>query len=100
MISNVTIETRDAGKTHGGCGCGCGDTGIPRLVARNLPKKIRHGAIVGALQSLQPGDQMELVAPHEPRRLLQQIDSAFPGAFATETVADDSEGYIVRFTRQ
>ncbi len=101
MISNVSIETKDTTKPQGGggCGCGCSNGDVPRLVARDLPKKIRNGAIMGALMSLQPGDQMELVAPHAPHPLLRQIEQVAPGAFAVETVADDPQAYVVRVTR-
>lgn len=105
MLSNVTIQSRDEvsapAPQGGGCGCGCGGgDATPRLFVRQLPKKIRHGAILGALSSLAPGERMELVAPHEPRGLLRQLAEVAPGAFEMEHVEDpDPEVYVLGFTR-
>lgn len=100
MISNVKIEgTGAAAPQAAGCGCGCGHSDIPRMEARELPKQIRHGAIIGALMSLPTGGQMDLVAPHAPHPLLRQIEEMAPGAFEVETIDDDPQAYIVRFTR-
>lgn len=38
-----------------------------------MPHAIRHGAILGALASLQPGTAMVLIAPHDPLPLLGQV---------------------------
>ncbi|SER72572.1 Uncharacterized conserved protein [Propionibacterium cyclohexanicum] len=46
---------------------------IPVLVATEIPHEIRHGAIIGAFQSLRPGNSMVLVAPHNPLPLLDQL---------------------------
>lgn len=47
--------------------------GIPTLVATDIPHEIRHGAIIGAFQSLRPGNSMVIVAPHDPLPLLAQL---------------------------
>lgn len=49
------------------------DGDIPVLVATDIPHKIRHGAIIGAFQSLRPGNSMVIVAPHNPLPLLAQL---------------------------
>lgn len=46
---------------------------IPVLVATEIPHEIRHGAIIGAFQSLRPGNSMVIVAPHDPLPLLAQL---------------------------
>jgi uncharacterized protein (DUF2249 family) len=49
---------------------------------RAVPHAIRHATIFGALESVQPGAGLELVAPHDPLPLLDQINRRWPGAFA------------------
>ncbi|MDO5677774.1 MAG: DUF2249 domain-containing protein [Propionibacteriaceae bacterium] len=55
------------------CGCGGHDDTLPELDARVIPHAIRHAAIHGAVDSLQPGTAMILVAPHDPLPLIAQI---------------------------
>ncbi len=82
------------------CNCGA-DTGeVPKLIAVELPAAIRHAAIIGALDSLAPGSQLDLVAPHEPRPLLAQIEQAYPGVFSREVMDDNPQAFHIRFTRQ
>lgn len=60
-----------------GCGCGHHDEDLPELDARAIPHAVRHGAILGALDQVQPGAAMVLVAPHDPIPLLNQINQLF-----------------------
>ncbi len=102
MQSNVSITPREESvepQKSGGCGCSCGSNEVPRLVARDLPGKVRHPAILGALLSLQSGDQLDLVAPHVPRPLLAQVEQAAPGAFQAEILSETDGECVVRFTR-
>lgn len=102
--SNVQIQTSAAptAATSGGCGCGgcgCGAAAEPELDIRVLPKQIRHGAVLGALATLQPGQAMVLLAPHEPRRLLAQVDATFPGTFDVELAEVAPDQVRTRFVR-
>lgn len=102
MRSNVTITPRDEvvePVRSGGCGCSSGGEGTPRLVATDLPGKVRHAAIIGALLSLDAGDQLDLVAPHMPRPLLKQVEEAAPDSFEVEVLSQARGEAVLRFTR-
>jgi uncharacterized protein (DUF2249 family) len=79
-----------AHEQSGGCGghtCSCGEVdgpGYPVLDARTIPHAIRHATIFGALDSVRPGAGLELVAPHDPLPLLDQINHRWPGVFAVD----------------
>jgi len=81
-------ETADADAGSVGCGghtCSCGevdDPGYPELDVRSIPHAIRHATIFGALESVRPGAGLELVAPHDPLPLLDQVNQRWPGAFS------------------
>ena len=56
------LNLASAPTRHGGCGCGCGGAeATPELLASALPKVIRHGAIIGGLTSMKPGQKVVLV---------------------------------------
>lgn len=84
--AETTVTAADEGGT--GCGghtCACGEVdgpGYPELDVRSIPHAIRHATIFGALESVRPGAGLELVAPHDPLPLLDQINQRWPGAFA------------------
>jgi uncharacterized protein (DUF2249 family) len=64
--------------------CSCGESepaGYPELDARSIPHAIRHATIVGALETVEPGGGLVLVAPHDPLPLLDQIAARWPGRF-------------------
>jgi uncharacterized protein (DUF2249 family) len=91
-----TVATESTGTAdstdEGGCGapghaCGCGETdrpAHPELDARAIPHAIRHATVFGALDGIRPGKGLILVAPHDPRPLLAQLEQRAPGAFAIE----------------
>ena len=82
------------------CSCGCRDTGNPVIDARTIPHRLRHAAVIGAASSLDPGEAMELVAPHVPTPLLDQIDQ-LPGYTFQHTLLEASEGFArVQILRQ
>ena len=62
--------------------------GLPVLDANTLDKSIRHGAILGALESAPRG--IELIAPHDPQSLLAQIERRWPGGFDVEYLERDT----------
>ncbi len=100
-LRDVSAEkAQEPAQSTGGCGCGC-DHGaqLPRLDARPFPPRLRHPAILGAVSSLNVGEAMELVAPHVPTPLLNQIEMMLEGEFAYELVAVSDEGAIVKISR-
>ncbi|MDU0348185.1 DUF2249 domain-containing protein [Actinomyces sp. MRS3W] len=56
--------------------CGCGEASDERLTldVRPIPHRLRHPAVLGAVSSLGVGEGFDLVAPHVPTPLLNQID--------------------------
>ncbi len=82
--------------------CACHDedaAGLPELDARVIPHAIRHATIFGALDGLQPGYGLVLVAPHDPLRLLAQLEGRAPGAFAMEYLERGPEAWRLSLVR-
>jgi uncharacterized protein (DUF2249 family)/iron-sulfur cluster repair protein YtfE (RIC family) len=90
-------EDRDVG------GCGCNEahdpTALPELDARAVPHAIRHATIFGALDAVQPGGGMVLVAPHDPLPLLAQLEERSPGAFEVSYLERGPETWRLAFRR-
>lgn len=82
------------------CGCGCTDSGVPQLDARAIPHAIRHGAIHGAIGSLQPGAALDLIAPHDPLPLLAQVEQREGAAVTFDYVQRGPDAWVLRFTRR
>jgi uncharacterized protein (DUF2249 family) len=83
-------------------GCNCSDTGAhsdPVLDARTIPHRIRHGAIFGALDSLNGGEAMVLVAPHDPLPLLAQARSRYPEGLEVEYLQSGPDAWHLRLAR-
>jgi uncharacterized protein (DUF2249 family)/hemerythrin-like domain-containing protein len=82
------VTGREAGGSRGaGHVCSCGETdpeGYPELDARSIPHAIRHATIFGALEAVEPGSGLVLVAPHDPLPLLDQISARWPGRFRVD----------------
>jgi len=77
MLSDVTI-----------CSCPPGVGTLPKIDATAIDHDIRHAAIFGALTGARHG--IELIAPHDPVRLLHQIEDRWPGGFKFEYLERDS----------
>jgi len=87
----------------GGHNCGCGEVdgpGYPELDARAVPHAIRHATIFGALDSVQPGAGMILVAPHDPVPLLAQIEQRSPGMFEVDYLERGPDAWRLTFFRR
>lgn len=98
--STTSPEADNAAHPHT-CSCGETDAGdYPELDARQVPHKIRHATIFGALDSVAPGHGMILVAPHDPLPLLAQIEQRSPGAFAISYVERGPEAWRLLFVRR
>lgn len=50
----------------------------PILHVHALPHEIRHGAVIGAFESLAPGRCLVIVTPHDPIPLLDQLRDRGP----------------------
>lgn len=97
MRSNLELAPR--GSSTGGCGCGCSTDAIPELDVTSLPKIIRHGAVIGGLTSMKSGQQVVLVAPHDPRPLLTQLARTAPDAFTTAYLEEGPQEWRIEVTR-
>jgi uncharacterized protein (DUF2249 family) len=83
QASASEVNERDVG--CGGHACSCGEVdgpGYPELDVRSVPHAIRHATIFGALESVRPGAGLDLVAPHDPLPLLDQVNQRWPGVFS------------------
>lgn len=82
------------------CECGVVDgPELPVLDAREIPHAIRHATIFGALDSLEEGGGLVLVAPHDPFPLLAQLEARSPGVFAMDYLESGPEKWRLRFRR-
>ena len=82
--------------------CGCGghdDASLPVLDARVIPHAIRHAAIHGVVDTLQPGAAFVLVAPHDPLPLLNQIADRNGESVTVEYVARGPEAWKLKVAR-
>ncbi|MBZ2198327.1 DUF2249 domain-containing protein [Occultella gossypii] len=85
---------------HGhSCACGGTEAPEPELDARAVPHAIRHATVFGALDAVQPGGSMILVAPHDPLPLLAQLERRRPGAFGVAYIEQGPQDWRLRFTR-
>ncbi|TFD33027.1 DUF2249 domain-containing protein [Cryobacterium cryoconiti] len=81
------------------CTCNHDEAETIVLDGRTIPHAVRHAAIFGALESIQPGFSLDLIAPHDPLPLLAQLEKARPGAFTVSYVERGPEAWRIRFTR-
>lgn len=100
MATQLNLAGPAAGT--GGCGCGCGghDGATPELVAGSLPKVVRHGAIIGGVTSMKPGQKVVLVVDHDPLPLLTQLNRVAPGAVELTYLERGPEVFRLEFTRR
>ena len=72
---------------------------MPELDARAVPHAIRHATIFGALDSVEAGSGMVLVAPHDPLPLLALLEQRSPGLFSVDYLERGPEAWRIRFIR-
>jgi uncharacterized protein (DUF2249 family)/hemerythrin-like domain-containing protein len=94
-------EAVSEGGCAGHCGCGQQDPGgvLPELDARALPHALRHGAVIGALESIESGGGVVLAAPHDPVPLLVQVEQRWPGLFSVDYLERGPDAWRVRLVR-
>jgi uncharacterized protein (DUF2249 family) len=81
------------------CTCGEHDAALPELDARAIPHAIRHASIFGALDSLQAGAGMVLVAPHDPLPLLDQARARYGESVSIDYLQRGPDAWRLQFTR-
>lgn len=81
------------------CGCGEHDAPVPELDVRSVPHAIRHATVFGALSAIPVGGAMDLVAPHDPKPLLRQIEDREDGAIGVEYLVSGPEAWTLRLSR-
>ncbi|MFN8074169.1 MAG: DUF2249 domain-containing protein [Kineosporiaceae bacterium] len=95
----------DAAPVRGGCGdggrCGCGesDDAVPVLDARTIPHAIRHATVLGAFDALAVGGSFDLVAPHDPLPLLDQLRARGGGRLGVDYLERGPQAWRLRLTR-
>jgi uncharacterized protein (DUF2249 family) len=100
MPIEVELAGANAKRKAGGCGCGCSTDDVATLVAHDLPKVIRHGAIIGGLTSLKAGGKLQIVFSHDPLPLLSQLERVAPGELGLEYLARGPVDWRIEFTRR
>ena len=91
MSDNPNLIPIEEKKHSHACGCQEHDSDRLTLDARAIPHRLRHPAVLGAASSLNVGEGFDLVAPHVPTPLLNQIDQ-LPFTFQ-HTLLEQSEGF-------
>lgn len=71
---------------------------IPTLNATEIPHAVRHGAIHGALGTLNVGQAMILIAPHNPLPLLKEVEERAE-KFELSYLKEEENDYHIKFTR-
>ena len=71
---------------------------IPTLNASEIPHAVRHGAIHGALGTLNVGESMILIAPHNPVPLLKEVE-AREEKFELDYLKEEENDFHIKFTR-
>lgn len=84
----MQLPISDANKPHS----------IPTLNASEIPHAVRHGAIHGALGTLNVGESMILIAPHDPLPLLNEVDQR-EESFDREYLKKEPKEVHIKFTR-
>ena len=81
------------------CKCNNQNPAEEPLVVTDIPRPVRHAAILGALESLPVGDTLLLQAPHMPSPLLAEAKD-LDGEFSHEVVKDGPDEWLVRIRRE
>jgi len=96
----MTTELPITETTHS---CGCGESHaahLPELDTRVIPHELRHGAVFGALATRRPGTGLILIASHDPKPLLAQIEQLEGGSIEIEYLVEGPEAWHLRMTRR
>ena len=69
------------------------------LDARTIPHAIRHAAVFGALDAVIPGFALDVIEPHDPQRMLAELQQSQPNTFDVSYIERGPELWRVRFSR-
>ena len=85
----------------GACGCGGSDNADDDVVldVRSIPHAIRHASVFGAFGAVPAGGSLVLLAPHDPRPLLAQLEDREPGSLAVVYETQGPDIWQLRLTR-
>lgn len=81
------------------CGCGAAHDALPELDARQIPHAVRHAAIHGVVDALEPGAAVILVAPHDPLPLLAQIEQRHGASITVDYVERGPDAWKLKLER-
>ncbi len=96
----ASAESATAPAAHE-CTCGEQDVaGYPELDARAVPHAIRHATVFGALDGVRAHGGLVLVAPHDPKPLLAQLERRNPGEFTVEYLERGPDAWRLAIVRQ
>ena len=94
-------ESAGGGCSGGTCTCGEQDTdALPELDVRAIPHAIRHATVLGALGSVVSGGGIVLVAPHDPKPLLRQVQERWPDAFGVDYLETGPDAWRLALLRR
>ncbi|MBK4137181.1 DUF2249 domain-containing protein [Corynebacterium macginleyi] len=71
---------------------------IPTLNVTLIPHAVRHGAIHGALGTLNVDQALILIAPHNPLPLLKEVEER-EEKFEVSYLKEEENDYHIKFTR-
>lgn len=100
MPIELELAGANAKKKAGGCGCGCSGHEPEELIAADLPRVLRHGAIIGGITSMRPEREVVVVFDHDPKPLLMQLERTAPGAVEVSYLAQGPQTWRVNFRRR
>ncbi len=70
----------------------------PVLEVISLPRQIRHGAVIGSFESLQPGGTLVIRTPRDPLPLLGQLRDRFD--VGVDYLQSGPTQWLIRLTRR
>jgi uncharacterized protein (DUF2249 family) len=89
---NVEIIKTDTGESN--------DTAVAATFdVREIPKQERHPTIHHRYGNIEPGDAMEIIAPHEPRPLRREFQQRYGDTFEWEVLDKEAGRCRVRITK-
>ncbi|HET7414822.1 MAG TPA: DUF2249 domain-containing protein [Arthrobacter sp.] len=98
-VQSLDADERSAGAGHV-CACGVlDDEELPELDVRTVPHAIRHATVFGALEAVDVGSGLVLVAHHDPLPLLAQIEQRSPAAFDVHYLERGPDAWKLQFRR-
>lgn len=97
------------GRSAGGCGCGGhghrgeaararASSAVEELVIHSIPKLVRHAALFAAIDAIPVGENLVIVAPHQPAPLFRRLEAS-EAHYRVETLDAGPDDWRYRITR-